>query len=339
MKLSAQKFLNDAQIESFFSSNNYVSAADYLFNSQLNSWELLNKNYTALKNVQTKSFWFDGFKLKVQFNPERIKSTSAEVDENSVKNRECFLCVKNLPEEQKGIKIRDNFVLLCNPYPIFPRHFTISTFNHNPQRIIESFGELLELTRLLSTDYTVVYNGPACGASAPDHLHFQAGTKNFMPIENDIQQLKNDFGKIVQEDEFITTTFIDDGLRKLILIESAEQKMIEKSFRKFFKAYKDFSKEEVEPMLNILCIYNEEFGWSVIIFLRSKHRPECFYKNDPDRILISPAAIDLGGVVITPREEDFVRIDKGFLQQIFREVSLDEKTFSILVKKVKAELC
>ena len=335
MKLSAQKFLNDAQIESFFSSNNYVSAADYLFNSQLNSWELLNKNYTALKNVQTKSFWFDGFKLKVQFNPERIKSTSAEVDENSVKNRECFLCVKNLPEEQKGIKIRDNFVLLCNPYPIFPRHFTISTFNHNPQRIIESFGELLELTRLLSTDYTVVYNGPACGASAPDHLHFQAGTKNFMPIENDIQQLKNDFGKIVQEDEFITTTFIDDGLRKLILIESAEQQMIENSFGTIYKEYEKISKTESEPMMNLLCNYDKEFGWSLIIFLRSKHRPECFYKNDPDKILISPAAIDLGGVVVTPREEDFVKVDKELLQQIFKEVSLDNETFSALAKKVK----
>jgi len=338
VKLPEKKTLNDLEVRSLISNNDYASAADCLFNSQLNSWELLNKNYIALKNIQTKSFWFDSFKLKVQFNPERMKSTSAEVDENSVKNRECFLCIKNLPEEQKGIKIRDDFILLCNPYPIFPQHFTISSFNHNPQSIIESFGELLELTRLLSPDYTVVYNGPACGASAPDHLHFQAGTKNFMPIENDIQQLKNDFGKTVQEDEFITTTFIDDGLRKLILIESAEQKMIEKSFRNFFKVYKELSKEEVEPMLNILCTYNEEFGWNVIIFLRSKHRPECFYKNDPDRMLISPAAIDLGGVVITPREEDFVRVDKGLLQQIFREVSLDDKTFSILVKKVKAEL-
>ena len=211
------------RLKSLISNNNYASAADYLFNSQLNSWNLLKQNSDALKNVQTKSFWFDGFKLKVQFNPGRIKSTSAEVDEKSVKNRQCFLCIENLPIEQKGIKIRNDFILLCNPFPIFPQHFTISSLSHEPQRISESFGEFLELTKLLSPGYTLVYNGPACGASAPDHLHFQAGTKNFMPIEDDIQQLKNDYGNIIQEDEFITTSFIDDGLRKLILIESTEQ--------------------------------------------------------------------------------------------------------------------
>ena len=335
MKLPEQIVLKDFQIESLISNNSYADAADYLFNSQLNSWERMKENYNALKNIQTKSFWFDGFKLKVQFNPERMKSTSAEVDENAVKNRKCFLCIENLPDGQKGILLGDNFLLLCNPYPIFPQHFTISSLEHKPQQISDSFGEFLELAKLLSPRYTLVYNGPACGASAPDHLHFQAGTKNFMPIENDIQQLKNDFGKIVQEEEFITTTFIDDGLRKLILIEPTEQKMIEKSFRKIFKAFKKLSKAKSEPMLNILCTYNEEFGWSLIIFLRSKHRPECFYKNDPDRILISPAAIDLGGVVITPREEDFVRVDKELLLQIFKEVSLDKETFSALTKKVK----
>lgn len=337
MKLPEQIILKDVQIESLLSDNNYAAAADYLFSSQLNNWELLKKNYNTLKNVQTKSFWFDGFKLKVQFNPERIKSTSAAVDENSVKNRNCFLCLENLPNEQKGILLRDNFLLLCNPYPIFPQHFTITLLSHKPQRISDSFGEFLEMSKLLSPQYTLVYNGPACGASAPDHLHFQAGTKNFMPIENDIQQLKNDFGIIVQEDKLITTSFIDDGLRRIILVESTEQKMIENSFGKILKAYEKLSKAEPEPMLNILCTYNEEFGWSLIIFLRSKHRPECFYKNDPDKILISPAAIDLGGVIITPREEDFIRVDKELLQKIFREVSIDQETFALLAEKVKNE--
>ena len=331
-----QIILEDFQIESLLNNNNYAAAADYLFNSQMKSWEFLKKNYDALRNVQTESFWFNGVKLKVQFNPERFKSTSAEVDEDSLKNRECFLCVENLPDEQKGIKLKGDFILLCNPYPIFPQHFTISSLTHKSQRISESFSEFLVMSRQLSPQYTLVYNGPACGASAPDHLHFQAGTKNFMPIENDIQQLKNDFGKIIQEDAFITTSFIDDGLRSIIFIESAEQKVMEKSFTTIYKAYEKIYQDDVEPMMNILCTYNSEFGWIVIIFLRSKHRPECFYKNDPDRMLISPAAIDLGGVVITPREEDFIRIDKELLQQIFREVSLDEKNFSLLAEKVKA---
>ena len=335
--MQEKKILNDVEVRSLISNNDYTSVADYLFNSQINSWELMKKNYDSLKNIQTKSFWFEGFKLKVQFNPERIKSTSAAVDEDSVKSRECFLCIENLPEEQKGIKLINDFITLCNPYPIFPQHFTISSLKHQPQMILEAFSEFLEVSKLLSPRYTLVYNGPACGASAPDHLHFQAGTKNFIPIEDDIQQLKNDFGKIVQEDEFITTSFIDDGLRKLILIESTEQKKLENSFSEIFKMLKELSKTEPEPLMNLVCNYAEEFGWSVIIFLRSKHRPECFYKNDPDRILISPAAIDLGGVVVTAREEDFKRVDKELLQQIFSEVSFDQETFSLLTKKVKNE--
>jgi hypothetical protein len=332
-----KKILNDIEVRSLISNNDYASAANYLFNSQINSWELIKKNYDALKNIQTKSFWFEGFKLKVQLNLERIKSTSAAVDEDSVKSRECFLCIESLPEEQKGILLMDNFILLCNPYPIFPQHFTICSLKHQPQMILESFSEFLEMSRILSPRYTLVYNGPACGASAPDHLHFQAGTKNFVTIEDDIQQLKNDFGNIIQEDEFITTSFIDDGLRKLILIESTEQKKLENSFSKNFQKLNELSKIEPEPMMNLLCNYNEEFGWSLIIFLRSKHRPECFYKNDLDRILISPAAIDLGGVVVTAREEDFKRVDKKLLQQIFGEVSFDQDTFSLLAKKVKNE--
>lgn len=338
MRSIEQIILRDSQVEYFINSNDYSSAADYLFNSQLNSWESMKKNYNALKNILTKSFWFEGFKLKVQFNPERIKSTSAEVDENSIKNRKCFLCVDNLPEEQKGILLPGDFILLCNPYPIFPQHFTISLLNHQPQMILESFSEFLEVSKLLSPRYTLVYNGPTCGASAPDHLHFQAGTKSYIPIENDIQQMKNDFGRIVQEEESITTSFINDGLRRIIFIESTDKSEIEKTFRAIYTIYEKLSGVKPEPMMNIISSYDAELGWSVIIILRSKHRPECFYKNDPERMLISPAAIDLGGVVVTPREEDFVRIDKEILSKIFREVSLDQEIFSGLAKKLKVEI-
>ena len=333
-----KKILNDVEVRSLISNNDYTSAADYLFNSQINRWELMKKNYDALNNIQSKSFWFEGFKLKVQFNPERIKSTSAKVDEVSVKNRKCFLCIENLLSEQKGIILFDEYILLCNPYPIFPQHFTVSSLKHKSQRISEALGEFLEVTKVLSPKYSLVYNGPACGASAPDHLHFQAGTKNFIPIENDIQQMKNDFGRIIKEDELITTAFIDDGLRKLIFIESKDKKNIKESFRVIYNSYKKQSGTKPEPMMNIISSYKAEFGWSVIIFLRNKHRPERFFKKDPEKMLISPAAIDLGGAVVTPREEDFLKTDKDNLQQIFNEVSLDIKKFSTLEEKVKAEL-
>jgi hypothetical protein len=338
VKSLEEKIFIDPVIQNLIDQNDYAPAADHLFESQLKSWLLMKTNYDALKNIQTKSFWFDGFKFKVQFSPGRIISTSAIVDNNTISNRPCFLCVKNLPEGQKGIILRDKFILLCNPYPIFQKHFTIASLSHEPQRISEYFGELLELSKLLSPRYTLIYNGPACGASAPDHLHFQAGTKQFIPIENDIQQIKNDFGKMVQENESITTSFINDELRRIIFIESRDKSLIEKSFRRIFRIYEEVSSTEPEPMMNLLCNYDKEFGWSLIIFLRSKHRPDCFFKNDPDKILISPAAIDLGGLVISPRKEDFVRLDKDLLQQIINEVSIDQKTFSLIEEKIKAEL-
>ncbi len=338
MKLSKEIILSNSQIQNFMSQNDYVSSADYLFDEQIKSWSLMKKNYDTLINIQTKSFWFDRMKLKVQFNPERIKSTSADVDESSIANRTCFLCMENLPKEQKGILLRDEFILLCNPYPIFPKHFTIADLGHKQQRISEYFGEFLELSKLLSPHYTLIYNGPACGASAPDHLHFQAGIKQFIPIENDIQQMKNDFGKIIQENESITTTFINDELRKIVFIESMDQSLIEKNFGKIFMEYENHTSIESEPKMNLLCNFDKEFGWSVIIFLRSKHRPECFYKNDPDRILISPAAVDMGGLIVTPREKDFVRTDKDLLRKIFNEVSIDQKTYSLLSEKLKVEL-
>ena len=335
MSFPKQNILKDFEVENLIGQNNYTATAKYLFTSQLKSWEMLHKNYDALIKVQTKSFWFDGFKIKVQFNPNRMKSTSAEVDEKSVAIRNCFLCVNNLPDEQKAILLRDKFLLLCNPYPIFPQHFTISLLKHEPQRIEDNFEELLELTKLLNPGFTLVYNGPECGASAPDHLHFQAGTKLFMPIEDDIQQMKNDYVDVVYENDKISVSSINDKIRRLILIESHEQIKMVRAFKKIFNELKNYSVSTVEPMMNIICSYAMEFGWTVMIFLRSKHRPECFYREDWKKILVSPAAIDLGGVLVTPREEDFVKMDNELVRKILDEVSFNKEAFSSLTKKLR----
>ena len=334
MNLLEQRILKESDVEKFFKHGDYSSAAEFLFNSQMNNWEMMKKNYEVLKSVQTKSYLFDGFKIKVQFNQGRIKSTTAEVDEFAIKNRKCFLCLENLPEEQKGILLPGNFILLCNPFPIFDQHFTISSLNHQSQKISENFEDFLAISKLLSSKYTLIYNGPECGASAPDHLHFQAGTKLAMPIENDIQQIKNDFEKILKEDEIISVSFIDDGLRKIIFIESKDEIVIAKTFEKIYRSYNSLANSKSEPMMNILSSFEEELGWSVIIFLRSKHRPELFYKEDPNRLVVSPAAVDLGGLLITPRENDFEKIDQEIVRNIFKEVSLNDTIFSELKERL-----
>jgi hypothetical protein len=184
----------------------------------------------------------------------------------------------------------------------------------------------------------LIYNGPSCGASAPDHLHFQAVTKQVIPIENDIQQLKNECGITVFEDDKISTSFINDGIRKIIFIESTDKEEIVNHFMKIYLAFQKISESDNEPLMNLLCSHNEEFGWNLIIYLRSKHRPEVFFSEEPKKLIISPAAVDMGGLIVSPRKEDFKRIDLEVLQKILNEVSLSEEKFLMIREKVKSEV-
>ncbi|MEO8233267.1 MAG: DUF4922 domain-containing protein, partial [Ignavibacteriota bacterium] len=305
---------DDKAILNLIEENNFSDAAKRLFEIQAEQWQMLKTGVQSLETVKSKSFQFDGFKIYAQYNAGRITSTSAKVDPKSISERKCFLCQENLPVEQKGILYDDNYIILCNPFPIFPTHFTLTNKEHQPQRIIDTFSDMLDLSKDLSKYYSVIYNGPRCGASAPDHLHFQAGNKFFMPIDDEFHQIKNEYGKVIFEDDNLSVFAIDDGLRKFISIESIDKELVVSTFNKFYKAYSKLMNEEQEPMINLVSYYEEEYGWRVIIFLRAKHRPAVFFTEDETKMLVSPAAIDLGGVCVFPREEDFNRITKAQIE-------------------------
>ena len=333
--MNKSRLTTNNQIFSYIKVDDYATAAKLLLQTQINEWDKLDEGYKNLSTIKTKSFWFNGFKIKIQFNAGRIFSTSAKVDVDSIKNRSCFLCEKNLPEEQKGIKLLENYLFLCNPYPVFPEHFTIATVNHKPQEISSSFSDIIMLSKLLSDKYTVIYNGPQCGASAPDHLHFQAGTKYFMPIENDFHSIKNEFGDTVLNNEKLSITAVDDGLRRFISLESNDDRILLKAFNNICDIYSELNSISDEPMVNLICNFDEEYGWRVIVFLRSKHRPSHYYLEGENRIIFSPAAIDLGGVCITPIEKDFEKIDKKLLKEMFDEVSLNKDSFDNITSTLK----
>lgn len=160
-----------------------------LLTEQKENWELARTNFAGLKTVRTKSFNFGDFEVKVQFNPARIVSSGAKVDAKTIAERKCFLCTENRPAEQTAVDAGD-YLVLVNPFPIFPEHFTIPRKEHVDQQIKPYFADMLELAEALD-DYLIFYNGPRCGASAPDHMHFQAGTKNFLPLVNDYKRLKD----------------------------------------------------------------------------------------------------------------------------------------------------
>lgn len=329
------RIYGDKHIQELISVGDIAEASKYLFELQCNDWKLCHDNYEQLKNVQVKKFQFEGYSIKAQFNPGRIISTSAKVDPKSIQERKCFLCEANLPTEQKGILYKDEYIILINPFPIFPIHFTLTNIHHQPQRIEDTFLYLLSFSKDLSKYFTVIYNGPRCGASAPDHLHFQAGNKYFMPIDDEADLIANEYGSVVVDRENLIIQTVDDGLRKFLLFESNDKQLLIDSFHNFYKTYSQLMNENLEPLMNLISLYDAEFGWRVIVFLRAKHRSHHYFEEDEKKILVSPAAIDLGGVCIFPREEDFNRINEELIKEIFREVFIDKNKLYKLNSNLK----
>jgi hypothetical protein len=334
-----QKILfKDRLAKKHIENEEYADAMKVLLRHQRLDWDLLRDGYETLNGQKIREFEFDGFKIKAQLNPGRIYSTSAKVDEESIINRKCFLCNENRPVEQKAIQYKKDFLIICNPHPIFPEHFTIPHSKHFPQRVKNHFSTLLSLSKDLSGYYSVIYNGPKCGASAPDHLHFQAGTKYFLPIEDDIGKIKVEFGITISEDFAFSVTAIDDGLRKFILIEGKKEREIQFAFDSLYKIYEHISKAGDEPMFNILSVYREKKGWRVFIFPRSKHRPSLYYLDENEKILLSPATIDISGVCVVPIEKHFDKLTKDHIVKIFREVFPGKEEFEFLKSSLERRL-
>ena len=320
-----------------FQAGNYAEAAKRLLDSQKQSWEQCSQGYESLNSVLVRQFEFDGFSIKVQFNPGRLTSSSAKVDPKSIKERKCFLCIENLPDGQKGIHYNSYYLILCNPFPIFPEHFTIPAIIHKPQAITGSFIDLLTLSKDISERYIVFYNGPKCGASAPDHLHFQAGNADFLPLVYEYPALKEKYGKPVFGGKDFEVVYLNDSLRNLIIIESRSPEQAEKTFSALYRELQRISPPGEEPLMNIISLY-EKSKWIVIVILREKHRPARYFEEGENNILLSPASVDIGGVCITPLEKDFNKLTKDDLIGIFNEVTLEDNKFSFVAGNLKNSL-
>ena len=299
---------------------------DELIDDQLANWPLARDNYAGLKEVKTRSLHMSpSTEMRVQFNPARIRSSAAKVDPKSIKERKCFLCSGNLPPEQKGVDVGD-YKILVNPYPIFARHLTIPHREHIDQRIEGRLADMLMIARELP-DFVLFYNGPRCGASAPDHFHFQAGNKGFLPIE---EEYRLHPGKsLLLDRKDIKVYSIENYFRKTLVFESNNEKLLENWFSRVFRFLGKLQKNEQEPMLNILCSWEHNF-WRVIAFPRREHRPRQFYAKGAEQVLLSPASVDFGGVLITPREEDFEKLNKDLVADIFHQVTLDEDAWHLV---------
>jgi len=309
---------------------------DEFTESQKRKWPLAAANFKGLEKVEEKSFQFDGFEVRVQFNPERIRSSVANVDKASIAARACFLCNENRPEEQDAIAFGDQYLILVNPFPIFKNHFTISSNAHVDQRFIPNVRALLVLAKAME-GFTVFYNGPECGASAPDHLHFQAGESSFMPILQEFQKMKSISGRQLYSGENTSVWAFDNYLRKMISVESDSMEKTLDIVGIYYKHFQKMQPKKIEPMMNALCSF-EGGKWIVHLFPRKAHRPSQFFATGAEQILISPGSVDFGGVFITPRREDFDKITKEDIVDILEQVCVNQDIFLELTDKIAKDL-
>ena len=306
------------------------SSISRFFNRQMEKWADARHRFRDLKHVETHQL---SDQLKVQWNPARIVSTGAKIDKKTLGDRPCFLCDKNRPKEQISKQIDERFLLLVNPFPILPIHFTIPARKHQPQSIYKNYGEMHRFLSLHS-ELMVFYNGPKCGASAPDHLHFQAGTSGILPLQANWQRLSRNLTDIISLNDDEKIALIHDFVVPAFVIISKSEDSDEALFQRLYKSM-PVRGDETEPMMNIIAWRKGDEYISVVI-PREKHRPEAYFAEGDAQMMVSPGALDMSGLIITPREEDFRKLTEESATAILQECGVSTDKMNSIVTKLKA---
>ena len=337
--------LRTIEIQARQASHESSAPLDRFFDRQIRLWPDTLRRYRDLSHVETRTLSFSpldrsngeapisSFLLTAQHNPARIRSTGASITREALGKRPCFLCKANRPEEQitSHIVIHSsqlhnyalyptNYELLVNPYPILPRHFTIVAGNHKPQRILPMLPLMMHMLEH-HPSLTVFYNGPLCGASAPDHAHLQAGTSGILPLQREWPRLSQHLTPLdsTNSDDALLAT-IDDYPCTAVLIRATKASDCLQLFRRLYDSL-PIPDGQKEPMMNIVA-WRSGSDRLMVVFPRAKHRPDCYYKTGDDQLLISPGALDMAGLIITPRREDYERLTVEKAVDILRECSL-----------------
>lgn len=307
---------------------NYIEEIDHLWQRQLTEWDAIIKNYGYLANVTTRVVELGDSSIVLQYNPERLKSSSANIDDASLKARPCFLCNENQPTEQETVMWEGRYKIQVNPYPIFPRHLTISRLDHSPQRIDGRITDMMHLAKDMP-GYVVFYNGPRCGASAPDHMHFQAGSINELPICGELFNANTALFDANNQGIFGVITELG---RPVFYIETMSIDLGEQWLNTLFDVL-PVKSGHVEPMVNILCWHNSG-AWCIAVFPRRKHRPAC-YGTGEDQFVLSPASVDMGGLWAIAREEDFKNLTLHDITLIYMDVCLSPQDVEDVSTKLR----
>lgn len=313
--------------------NKKRQAGDLFIENQLAKWQTARTNHEALNQIETRRFELAGNTITVQFNPARAVSTCAKVDKSSIEARKCFLCPENKPNEQDEIIISldEPFSLRINPYPILPGHLTISSLKHQDQVLADKTirqlpGKLISwLEEYFASGYVLFYNGAKCGASAPDHFHFQAVKQSDVPV---IQQWERLMETAVREKEIKTengNTYSSFQITSYIcpiqvFICNHSTDILPEMINQYLESL-PLHEGESEPRYNLFAWQDKQRGFTMAYFPREEHRPACYTATGEEQLLVSPGALDMAGLLVTPRKEDFDKITESDIIQIYKEVA------------------
>ena len=297
------------------------------FTHQLDTWDEIRQRYEALKHVGLKQLGH----RQLQYNPARMVSTGAQIDRQTIAQRACFLCEKNRPKEQMAIDLGNDFVLMVNPFPVLPVHFTIVRKAHVPQTILENYTEIHRLLELFP-ELFVFYNGPMSGASAPDHMHFQAGIGQELPLMTVLRKLEKEQQVLIKQENGSSLSMFNSVAFKAFVIKSKAQETEMTLFKQLYDAM-PVREGEKEPRMNIVA-WRDGSEDVIVVLPRDNHRPACYFEEGNRRMVISPGALDMAGLIITPREEDFNRMSEDKLISILKEVSIKEKDMENIKEKL-----
>lgn len=316
---------------------------DEFFDQQLSNWTDVRQRFTDLhQSVQTRTLTFNGIRLAVQHNPNRIRSTAANTSIQHISERPCFLCAHNRPSEQISLDVEGYYTLLVNPFPILPHHLTIPTRRHLPQSILHGMAEAMCRFAVAMPNYIVFYNGPRSGASAPDHAHLQAAARGYVPLERDWSTYEPQLEKIYPMTPGETTALADNAYTAdrtgiyllhgyacpaVVIRGDRDEHVHSMLLMKVLQAMVNPQAKEREPDVNILAWQQHDARLDkselvTVIFPRKKHRPACYTAENEEQMLISPGAIDMGGLIVSPRSEDYERLTANQAAGILREVTL-----------------
>ncbi|MFN7989662.1 MAG: DUF4922 domain-containing protein [Thermoanaerobaculia bacterium] len=292
-----------------------AAGVEELFRRQAGAWRLLRAGLDGLAGARTRTVVADGAEVLLRHIPHRVASTTAAVDPSSIAKRPCFLCAANLPPEQEGLEWAEGFTLLCNPFPIVERHLTVVHAEHRPQAIHGRVGAMLDLASALPGSFTV-YNGPRCGASAPDHLHLQAGSRSSLPV---VREAAGKPGPALEA----------YGMRALLL--RGDRARVVGETERALAHLAEVTGREGEPWCNAAAWKEEDGSFALVLYPRSKHRPNAFHTGE---LTVSPATLDMSGLLVVPFPRDFERLTGDDVAAVYREVTLGAREFREVVERL-----